>query len=240
MTRRSSVLVALALAGCADEGDDRPTRHDCEAVLAHLIVLETPAVDAWGSPVKTLCKYHPSCDGSERRRFMQMCPKVLSRRELRCYQRATSLDLADACLPRSELDERIMTGQGGGGRGGQSYGGGEGPSWLGLGGGGTRTPPVPVPDDLVFAFPDDDFGAPPSVSGIPECDEYIAVMERYVMCDQIPHGMRDSTRDSIRDMTEAWKSMAGMDDETRRMAGDACRQAVDSIRQAADSMGCRI
>ena len=40
----------------------------------------------------------------ERKRFTRMCPKVLSRREVRCYQRATSLALADACLPRSELD----------------------------------------------------------------------------------------------------------------------------------------
>jgi hypothetical protein len=236
--RRGSALLVFALAGCADEGSDRPTRHDCEAVLAHLIVLETSAVDAWGMPAKTMCKYHPSCDGSERKRFVQMCPKVLSRRELRCYQRATSLNLADACLPRTELDARIMTGQSGGG-GGHGYGGGGGPAWLGLGGGGGGQA-APVPDDLVFAFPDDGFGAPPSVSGIPECDEYIALMERYVMCDQIPHSMRDSTRDSIRDMTDAWKSMAGMDDETRRMAGDACRQAVTSIRSAADSMGCRI
>jgi hypothetical protein len=236
---RWTVVLLVALAGCADDTSDRPTRHDCEAVLAHLIVLETPAVDSWGSPVKTLCKYHPSCDGSERKRFMQMCPKVLSRRELRCYQRATSLTLADACLPRTELDERIMTGEGGGG--GRGYGGGgRGPAWLGLGGGGGRAPEVKPPDDLVFAFPDDGFGKPPSVSGIPECDEYIALMERYVMCDQIPHSMRDSTRDSIRDMTEAWKSMAGMDAETRRMAGDACRQAVTSIRDAASSMGCKI
>lgn len=238
MTRLASALVVLALSGCADDGDrDRPSRHDCEAVLAHLIVLETPAVDAWGSPVKTLCKYHPSCDGSERKRFVQMCPKVLSRREVRCYQRATSLNLADACLPRSELDARIMTGESGGE---QSNGGGAGPAWLGLGGGGGQgDPPVPVPDDLVFAFPDG-FGGPRSVSGIPACDEYIALMERYVRCDQVPHSMRDSTRDSIRDMAAAWKSMAGMDAETRRMAGDACREAVDSIRQAADSLGCRI
>jgi hypothetical protein len=226
--------VLLALVGCADEASDRPSRHDCEAVLAHLIVLETPAVDPWGMPVKTLCKYHPSCDGAERKRFMQMCPKVLSRRELRCYQRATSLSLADACLPRSELDARIMTGDAS--RGGQSYGG---PAWLGLGGDDHRGAPAPVPDDLVFAFPDDT-GPPPSLSGIPECDEYIALMERYVMCDQIPHSMRDSTRDSIRDMTDAWRSMATMDAETRRMAGDACRQALTSIRQAADSMGCHL
>lgn len=234
MIRLASGLLLLAITGCADEPGDRPSRHDCEAVLAHLIVLETPAVDPWGMPVKTLCKYHPSCDGSERKRFMQMCPKVLSRRELRCYQRATSLNLADACLPRSELDARIMTGDAG--RGGQSYGG---PAWLGLGGADHRGAPAPVPDDLVFAFPDDT-AAPPSLSGIPECDEYIALMERYVMCDQIPHSMRDSTRDSIRDMTDAWRSMAAMDDETRRMAGDACRQALTSIRQAADSMGCHL
>lgn len=239
MARGWTVALLLVLAACGDEASDRPSRHDCEAVLAHLIVLETPAVDPWGLPVKTMCKYHPACDGSERKRFMEMCPKVLSRRELRCYQRATSLALADACLPRSELDERIMTGASGGGRGGNSYGG-RGPAWLGMGGGGRRGPEPPIRiesiDDLLLGGAD----TPPSISGIPECDEYIAVMEKYVMCDQIPSSMRDSTRDSIREMADAWRSMAGMDDETRRMAGDACRQAVTSIRSAADSMGCPI
>ena len=109
------MLALLATLGACDDGPgDRPARHDCEAVLAHLLVLEDGAD-------LTMCKYHPSCDGSERKRFMAMCPKVLTRREARCYQRATSLAHADLCLPRADLDARI---QGGGAA--------PRPTWLGL------------------------------------------------------------------------------------------------------------
>jgi len=111
MPRRWTVALVV-VAACGGGGDDRPSRHECEAALAHLIVLEAPG--------GTLCKYHPACDGTQRRRFVDECPRVMSQRELRCYQRATSLELADICLPRAVLDARIQGG------------GGTGPRWLGF------------------------------------------------------------------------------------------------------------
>jgi hypothetical protein len=214
MRRPGLVVLALAAiaAGCDAEASDRPSRHDCEAVLAHLIVLEQPAVDPWGAPVETLCKYHPSCDGSERKRFMAMCPRVLSRRELRCYQRATSLAHADQCLPRAELDRRVQTGEGD--TGGRGYG--AGPAWLGF----------------------DTRSAWGTATGISECDEYMAVLDRYVRCNEIPPSVTDGLEDQARQMAETWRRI--VDPEERRLAADTCREGRQSLIDIAASMGCRL
>ncbi len=99
---KAAVAVAVALAGCADPGSGA-TRKDCEAVLAHLVVLESDT-----TPV--VCRFHHACGGDDEAKFLAACPEVLSRRELGCYQRATTVAAADACLDRVALAARIDTG----------------------------------------------------------------------------------------------------------------------------------
>ena len=127
---RGFALLAVALAACSGEGDNGVSRQDCEAVIAHLVVLEKLGNEPHGP----MCKYHLACDGGDRHRWMDVCPRVLTRKEQRCYQRATSLSSADDCLARSDLDERIQAGTQ---FGGDSYGGSK---WLGVGGGPAATP----------------------------------------------------------------------------------------------------
>lgn len=109
MSLRSIAPVAFALAACG--GGDGLSRADCDAVLAHLVVLESAGGESWGP----MCKYHASCDGSDAPRWAAACPRAISRDEATCLQRATSLPAADGCVLRDELDARIQAGDRGGG-----------------------------------------------------------------------------------------------------------------------------
>jgi len=99
-----ALAIVAGLAGC-EPGRAAVSRGDCEAVLAHLVALERDVSEP------AVCKYHGKCEGSEEARYLEQCPRVLSRREVGCYQRATSLRAAEACLPLVALAARIDTGQ---------------------------------------------------------------------------------------------------------------------------------
>jgi hypothetical protein len=75
-------------------------------------------------------------------------------------------------------------------------------------------------------------------TGMPACDEYLALVERYLECDQFPQAARDSTRQSVDAMRQAWADMANLPPDVRRTAEDACKQATDAMRQAGQAMGC--
>jgi hypothetical protein len=75
-------------------------------------------------------------------------------------------------------------------------------------------------------------------TGMPACDEYLELVERYLSCDQFPQAARDSTRQATDQMRQAWRDMANMPPDVRRTAEDACKQASDAMRQAGQAMGC--
>jgi hypothetical protein len=75
-------------------------------------------------------------------------------------------------------------------------------------------------------------------TGMPACDEYLELVERYLNCDQFPQAARDSTRQATDQMRQAWRDMANMPPDARRTAEDACKQASDAMRQAGQAMGC--
>jgi hypothetical protein len=79
---------------------------------------------------------------------------------------------------------------------------------------------------------------PPSYTGMPACDDYLALVERYLQCDQFPQAARDSTRQAVDQMQQAWRDMANLPPDVRRTAEDACKQASDAMRQAGSAMGC--
>jgi hypothetical protein len=75
-------------------------------------------------------------------------------------------------------------------------------------------------------------------TGMPACDEYLEVVERYLSCDQFPQAARDSTRQATDQMRQAWRDMVNMPADVRRTAEDGCKQASDAMRQAGLAMGC--
>jgi hypothetical protein len=125
LQRGFGVMLALALAACGG-GEERVRRRDCEAVLAHLVVLEK------GESDQPMCKYHPDCDGERADRFARSCTKVLTRDQADCYLVATTLDEADDCLRRDMFDDSLRTGRRAGSK--ASGKGGDDP-WFGGGGG---------------------------------------------------------------------------------------------------------
>jgi hypothetical protein len=100
----------------------------------------------------------------------------------------------------------------------------------------SRAAPLPV------AGPDGGVGGRPSLpraaTGMPACDEYLALVESYLACDQFPQAARDSTRQATDQMRQAWADMANLPPDVRRTAEDACKQATDAMRQAGQAMGC--
>jgi hypothetical protein len=99
----------------------------------------------------------------------------------------------------------------------------------------SRGTPVPGP----VPFPDGGVARPSQpATGMPACDEYLVLVERYLECDQFPQAARDSTRQSVDAMRQAWADMANLPPDVRRTAEDACKQATDAMRQAGQAMGC--
>ncbi len=82
--------------------------------------------------------------------------------------------------------------------------------------------------------------AAPPLTGLPACDEYVAMMELYARCDKIPPAAQDATRQAVDQMRSAWADMGNMPVDARRAAEDGCRQATDAMRQASDAMGCQL
>ncbi len=118
----------------------------------------------------------------------------------------------------------------------------------------SRKPFVPKIDAGVDA-PDyidtDDFGvdppppppppAPPtppvgSVSDIPECNEYGAMIEKLSQCDKLPQASRDALKQGYDAMKSGWTSASQMTDDMKKTMGDACKQATDALTQAGRSM----
>ncbi len=85
-----------------------------------------------------------------------------------------------------------------------------------------------------------DGGVAAGSTGLPACDEYVALVESYLRCDQFPESARDSTRQAVEQMRTGWSDMAHLSPDIRRTAEDACKQASDAMRQAGDAMGCRL
>jgi hypothetical protein len=227
--RRLAGLVVASLAACTGD-DGGVSRAECEAVIAHLVVLER----ADGLADGPMCKYHSSCDGRARRQFLDMCPRVLTSREARCYQRATTTRSADDCLPRELLDVRIATGERGRGYGGSTF---PGVAQRDHG----YDDPYRYRDPVaVQVVPDASVPVVGALSALPACERYLAAMDAYLACDQVPSYARDASRESVEYMRKSWADMATMPEDVRRATDDACAQSIDPIRQAAAAMGCTI
>jgi hypothetical protein len=79
-----------------------------------------------------------------------------------------------------------------------------------------------------------------STGGLAECDRYVALMEGYLRCDQVPQQARDAARQGIDAMKASLRDTRNLPTEARQAAEDACKQAADALRQAASTMGCAL
>jgi hypothetical protein len=80
--------------------------------------------------------------------------------------------------------------------------------------------------------------AVPAVSGLPECDVYVHLMNRWLECDKVPQAARDGARQGLDAMNAGWGNVSEMPEEVKQAANDACKQASDALKQGANAMGC--
>lgn len=83
-------------------------------------------------------------------------------------------------------------------------------------------------------------GAALGGTGVPECDAYIATIQRYAQCPKVPVEAKQAIQQAIGQMAQGWAMLRdpAVSADARKAAADACKQAVDALKQSAAAMGC--
>ena len=98
-------------------------------------------------------------------------------------------------------------------------------------------PPEEVPPPTEVA------AEPPSISGVPECDQYLGLFDRMLVecADKLGPSL-DAMRQAqaaIRDDFAHWKEMPpDQRAAVAQAAAPGCLAAVDAVKQSAQAMGC--
>jgi hypothetical protein len=97
-------------------------------------------------------------------------------------------------------------------------------------------------DEASAAEPSAATGSSATSSGIPECDAYLAAVEKYMSCDKIPQATRDATKQGFESTKQSWAALKGSDvpEATKQAVVSGCKQGLDGMAQAAKAMGCEI
>ena len=81
-------------------------------------------------------------------------------------------------------------------------------------------------------------------TGVAECDAYMAAVEKYLKCANVPQAARDAQAQASKQMKAGWASWASMPPDARKMAQDtaktSCTQALAALKQAATATGCPV
>jgi hypothetical protein len=85
-------------------------------------------------------------------------------------------------------------------------------------------------------------GGAAASTGVPECDEYVAAIEKFTTCDKVPQAARDAQKQSLDAMKQGWASLSdpATPAEAKKAAADGCKTAVDALKQAATASGCAL
>ncbi len=67
-------------------------------------------------------------------------------------------------------------------------------------------------------------------TGIPECDDYKAAIDKLASCDAIPEATRKMMKDSFDQASGAWASLPA---EGKAAAATGCKAGADAVKQAA-------
>jgi hypothetical protein len=102
------------------------------------------------------------------------------------------------------------------------------------------TPPAAEPAKTEPAAPA--AGGAAASTGVPECDEYVAAIEKFTTCDKVPQAARDAQKQSLDAMKQGWASLSdpAVPAEAKKAAADGCKTAVDALKQAATASGCTL
>jgi hypothetical protein len=106
---------------------------------------------------------------------------------------------------------------------------------------------VPREQDLVDCFPDDEskhtqrFGFPAAgvafKSGVFECDQLAAVVDKIANCDALDKDLREGLRDQFAEQLAMW--LDGFGGRKDRLA-NTCKEMVTSYNDAAKERGCKM
>jgi len=81
-------------------------------------------------------------------------------------------------------------------------------------------------------------------TGVAECDSYLAALEKYMNCANVPQAARDAQKQAADQMRTSWASWAGLPEDARKVAQDAaktsCTTALTTLKQAATASGCPV
>jgi len=81
-------------------------------------------------------------------------------------------------------------------------------------------------------------------TGVPECDAYLAAVDKYMACEKVPQAARDAQKQARDQMRSGWASWSGLPEDSRKMAqanaATACTTALSSLKMAASASGCPV
>ena len=71
----------------------------------------------------------------------------------------------------------------------------------------------------------------PGSTGVPECDAYLAAMQRVTQCPKLAVSARQAMRDAMGQLADSWRALQqpGVSDQARRAAASACTQATRAL-----------
>ena len=75
-------------------------------------------------------------------------------------------------------------------------------------------------------------------TGLASCDAYLAAVETYLACDQVPQAERDTVRDGADALRLSWKTAASLPDDRKAAAETSCKDAEASLRATLARAGC--
>ncbi len=81
-------------------------------------------------------------------------------------------------------------------------------------------------------------------TGVAECDAYLAAVEKYMNCANVPQAARDAQAQGAKQMRTSWSAWGSMPEDARKAAQAAakssCTTALATLKQAASATGCPV
>ena len=111
---------------------------------------------------------------------------------------------------------------------------------LGCGGSQSKpaaAPPPPPPPDAAAAPVASGSGSA-AVEIPPECDTYIAALEKLEACSKLPPDSKEAMKNAVEQLKAQLPGAVASSPEGRDAVVNACKQGTDAIAQAAKSAGC--
>jgi hypothetical protein len=76
-------------------------------------------------------------------------------------------------------------------------------------------------------------------TGIPECDDYVQALDRFVACDKIEQPSKDAALAGLERVRGEWKAIARMPADARQATIHQCQSSVRAIEIALEHAGCQ-